>query len=464
VIMLLLALGLALAGEPALAPPALEATPALVLPPASGVSALAMPPVQRRVLPGGAELWFTPRPAAALVALDLRLTLAPALVDPELQAALRLLPSVVDAGGASAPQGLDAALQPLGASVLISSADSGLRLRLVAPPDRLEAALGLVAEALERPALPRRRLRADIAAWRQDEARRRRSSGVALQRAELRAVYPADHPLARQPSAELSIGVPGLRRAHARLLGDGGAVVVVVGAADPEPVAQALAFLGPPPADPGLPPSIAPDQGPAVVLLDDPGARQVRVVVSYPVPPEIGQAEAQLVADLLGGGPTARLEGRLREALGLVYEARAALITQPGHSRLRVSTRLDAGDPGPGLAALHAELAGLDSVGEDELRRARATRLFALARELDGLERHSARLSEQARLGQDPEALQAWLDALAEADRPSVVRAAAAILAPGAATWLVLGDAETLDPVLDELGLAPDREIPLSSR
>jgi zinc protease len=461
--LLLLALGLAAAGEPG--PESVGSTPdpVLALPAAVGVSTLDLPRVQQQRLPGGAELWLVERPGAPLVALDLRLGLPPERVGPDLQAALRLLPAVVDAGGVAAPEGLDAALQPLGASVTLAATDTGLRVALVAPAARFPEALALVAGALEAPTLSRRRLRADVAAWRQAEARKLRSTGVLLHRAECRAVYAEGHLLARWPAPSAPLGRTAVRRTLALLLAEGAATVAVVGPATPEDLASALGFLGGGPADPALAASQAPEQGPAVVLLHDRGARQVRVVVSYPVPEGIGRAEAQLVADLLGGGPTARLEGRLREERGLVYEARASLVAQPGHLRLRVSTRLSASDPGPGLAGLQGELAGLSTIGEGELQRARATRLFAVARELGSLERHAARLSGQARLGEDPAALQAWLDDVAAADRTVVEGAAAAILVPEAASWLILGDAAVLDPLLDDLDLAPTREIPLSA-
>lgn len=464
--LLLLALGLAAAAEPVsgsdLGPAVPE--PELVLPAAQGVSELALPTIREQRLPGGAALWMLDRPDAPLVALELRLSLPPERVDPELHAALRLLPAVVDAGGVSAPDGLDAALQPLGASVLISGTDYGLRLALVAPPEGFPEALALVAEALEAPAMPRRHLRVAVAAWREAEARKQRSFGVLLQRAERRAVYAEGHLLARWPAPDAPLGPAALRRAHGRLLAEAGAVVAVAGPVTSEEIAPALGFLGSGSGTLSLPGSVASEPGPAVVLLHDGGARQVRVVVSYPVPAEVTRAEAQLVADLLGGGPTARLEGQLREAQGLVYEARASLVTQPGHLRLRVTTRLDFADPGPGLTVLQAELAGLTTVGQDELQRARATRLFAVARELGSLEDTVARLSSQARLGEDPAALQAWLDAMALADPAALEGAAAAILAPESATWLLLGDAEVLDPLLDELGLAPTREIWLSDR
>jgi predicted Zn-dependent peptidase len=166
------------------------------------------------------------------------------------------------------------------------------------------------------------------------------------------------------------------------------------------------------------------------------------------------------VADLLGGGATARLDRHLREELGLVYEARARLVREPGHALLRVSTRLDGRDPGPGLAALSTELRGLVAIDLEELQRARATRLFSVARAQDGIEGVSALLGELALLGLDPTARQAELDDLARIAVPELVEAARVLLHPDTATWVVMGDGDVLAPALRELDFAPIQQQP----
>ncbi len=433
-------------------PPPVGPPAALALPPAMGLQRVALPEVTEHSLPGGARLWMEPRPSAPLIALELVLTLPPAQVDHELQQALRLLPVMVDHGARGAPPGgLDAQLEPLGASVVLAKVDTGLRLRLLTPPERLEASLDLIAGALVAPEVARRDLRrAQQSAWRAHRSLLGSATGR-LRRSEIEALYPPEHLLARWRPTQAWPGRSAFLLQHARLLGQGGATLVLLGPVGPvelELVAQRLGSLGPPVADPSLEPARGPSPGPAVIPLAEPGAQQARVVVAFPVPVGVSWAEAQLVADVLGGGATARLDRRLREELGLVYEATARLVREPGHARLRIETRLSGSDPAPGFTALQAELAGMDAIDPAELQRARATRLFAAARELDSLERSAARMGQLALLGLDPAAWQRELDDLASVDHDAVERAAAAMLEPCAATWVILGDPEVMDALL----------------
>lgn len=454
---LLLALVLASAaeqGEPVLAA---ESVPQ-ALPPAVGVERVALPEVQVYTLPGGAVLWQAPLPSASLVALELVLTVPPDLVREGMGQALQLLPAVIDAGAEGAPKGgLDAQLEPLGASVLLGAEDAGLRLRLLAPEERFEQALGIVVQALLAPACERRPLARLVVATNRAQERARYGSTGMVRRMERELLYPPGHLLApRKPDGPMDRG--SLLAQHERLLHRGGAVVVLtgpVGEAEGASVAGALAFLGPPPALPSLPPARRDTEQHAVWLLRNPGARQVVVSVSWPVPASLSWAEAQLVADLLGGGATARLDRRLRDELGLVYEARARLVREPGHAVLRVSTRMSQAEVVRAVAALRAELEGMATVAPDELQRARATRLFSVARELDGAEGSAATLGDLAVLGLDPAGRQQELNTLAGLGLDAATRAAHQLLDPEAATWVLSGSDEVLVELKGRAGLGP---------
>lgn len=449
---LLLVLG-ALAQEPA------EPVPAS-LPLALDGPAMVLPSAVERSLPGGARLWSVERPGE-LLALELLSSLPPEAVDGRTRQGLGLLPALLDEGARGWESGgVDAAFEPLGASLLLAPEPAGLRLRLLAPPEAAEPALALLAELLERPALPRATLRRERAAWRERERGVRSSASRWMHRAERRAVYPEGHPLASWPDPGQRVSRRGVAGTYERLLAEGGAHLVLV-APEPEAMAPLLARafprLGAPPAEAALAPATLPTEGPAVVLLHSPGATQLRVVVSWPVPDDVTRAQARLLAELLGGGSTGRLERRLRDELGLVYEARASLVEEPGHARLRVTTRLDGLAPGLGLEALQGVLNEPLRLEPGELERARDQRLFTAARDWDELVRGSARLREQAALGLGPEA---WAELLAgmEGVVPAEIEAAAAeLLAPERATWVLLGDAELVEPALEASGLGVTR-------
>jgi len=457
VIPLLLALVLAAAAAVAEPPVALE-PPAATLPPAVGVERVLLPELQEHTLPGGALLWEVPQPGGSLVAVELLLTLPSALVTPELGQALKLLPAVIDAGAHGAPRGgLDPQLEPLGASVLLAPLHTGLRLRLLAPPDRLDQALDIVARALAAPACEPRAFQRLEASSRRAQERARYSASGAMARVEFEALYSSTHPIAPPPFVP-RVDAAGLLVVHRLLLEQGGAVVVLVGPVDVQTrgsLERALPFLAAPPAENTLPPARQDPVRAPVRLLKDEGARQVRLTVTWPVPGELSWAEAQLVADVLGGGATARLDRRLREELGLVYEARARLVRRPGHALLRVSTRVDGRRAAEAVEALQAELAAMVSLDAAELQRARATRLFAVARRLDGAEGGAGMLGDLAALGLSPAGQQRELDALATFDLPAVQSAAATLLDPAAATWVILGDPDDLAALQRLSGLRP---------
>ncbi len=458
---LLLALGVR-AEEPA--PTAVSLAP---LPAAVGVEAVRLPVVEVGALPGGASLWAVEQPGAPLVALELRLTLPVEAVSPEERGALALLPAGIDAGARGAPAGgLDAQLEPLGASVLLAAEPAGLRLRLLAPPERFGAALAVVAEALREPALSGRVLRREREALGALLARQRSSNSGMMRVTELAFHYPPEHPLAPLALAPPSPSRGELRAVHQRLLDEGGAQLVLAGPpleGGPRAAVEAeLGALGAPPA-PAQARVPRPQSRPCQPsFIASGGAAQLRVSVSWLVPEGVGWAEAQAVADLLGGGATARLDRRLREELGLVYEARARLIREAGHARLRVSMRVSNEQAVQALAALQEELRAMGLVDDTDLRRARATRLFSVARDLDGAEPSAAALRSWSELGLEPSLVQEELDALGALQLGEATAAAELLLDPTRAHWVLLGDGELLAEIACLTGLMPgcDRSEP----
>ncbi len=435
------------------------------LPPAVGLERLQLPAVAVRSLAGGAALWEPQQPAGSLAALELLLTLPADAVDLATRDALALLPALIDAGPRGAPPGgLDPWLEPLGASVLLSAEPTGLRLRLLAPPAALGPALAVLEEALREPALSARACRRERGTMERQLARQRASATGVLQITERSILYSPEHLLAPLALRASPPRCDQLRRAHRLLLDQGGATLVWTGVAPGSPATAALeerlGWLGAPPAPERawLPRPEAGSCRPSFIA--DEGASQLRLSVSWLVPESISWAEAQLVADVLGGGATARLDRRLREELGLVYEARARLIREPGHLRLRVSMRVSNEQAVEALAALQEELRALGAIDATELQRARATRGFALARQLDGAEPSAGLFREWARLGSNPEQAQEELDAMAGLDAEELAAAAGRLLSPARAHWVILGDGPLLATLACGAGLMPgcDRE------
>jgi zinc protease len=430
VIAALLALGTALAGD---------------LPPAVPLAAVPLPPLEERTLPGGAHLWAVDRPGP-LTDLEILWTLDSATLDARTVLAQRLLAALVEGE-------LDeAALDELGAVVEVGRTAAGLRLRLQVPADGLAGSLSLLAPVLAHPDLPRPAVRRVRRAWREQERRAAQSVARVAERADLRACLPPGHLSARLPALADGRGLTprDLVAAQRALLEEGGATVILVGG-DPAALGGPLAFLGAPAPPAPQPPALP---GPRVVLVHLPEAPQARVMLSFPLPGDMVPAQTDLLAAALGGGAAGLLDRRLREEEGLVYGVAVELQRWPGGGRLRIDTRTAAANLPRAAAALLASL-GAVSAEDGAETRARATALFAAARTLDSPPALGGAFAARAALGADAAAWRRELDELTALPAGSLAAAASAVLRPEAATWVVLGDRDTLEPLLEEAGLPP---------
>ncbi len=440
-------------GEDANAAP----VPELAIPAAEPLECVELASPRVLPMPGGAELWLLERDGLPLVELQILLAGDTGSLDGREVLEERLLVTLLD-------RGLEARLQPLGARLVVGRTTFGPSLVLRAPSDGFERAFAVVAERLERPEVARRDVRTTLARWREDEARSHLSAGRVTQRAELHALFGWEHPLTAFPALDDARGLgPCIVRERAKDLRQGDGLVLLAGDVDAalaEHVSERLAWLGPAEI-PALSAPEPPEDGPRVVLVDHGGTGWVRVAVDFVVRPDSSAAHVELLAELLGGGATARLDRRLRDELGLVYGARARVHAWSGATVLRVETRMAVEDAEQGLGALAdmlADLAGSGSpepVTEPELRRARATALFAEALSLDSLQGAADLLRQQALLGQEVSDRQCVLDAMAKASVGDIEAVASIVLAPERATWVLVGPAEALLPSLENVGLPP---------
>ncbi len=408
-------------------------------------------------LPGGGQLWVLERTGSPLVELQIAFLGDPDALDGRAVLEERLLATLLD-------QALVPTLEPLGARLDSARTAYGPSVTLQAPTETFEEALGIVVDFLQRPRLAPSALRGTLRRWRKDEQRSWLSAGRVAQRGELRALLGERHPLTAFPDVH---DARRLRRRHLVARNDavvgGGGLAILAGELDPAAVERLtgrLGWLGAATVSALGAPSV-PEDGPRVVLVDHPGTAWVRVAVDFVVPDRVPSGHAELLAELLGGGATARLDRRLRDELGLVYGARASLHRWVGFSVLRVETRMETGHAERGigeLADLLENLAGYSSpapILEPELVRARATELFEEARRLDSLHGAACLLRQQALLGQGVEDRQRLLDAMARATIPDLEAAARLVLAPERASWVLVGPADELEPQLENVGLFP---------
>jgi zinc protease len=221
----------------------------------------------------------------------------------------------------------------LGAGV----SDGGLLVDLDVPQAHLPTAAALLTEALARPVFPegevRRILRNRLAEIEQERA----SAGQRAARELSRTLWhPEDR--AAVPAAGSTETVAALTRddvvdLHRRRVGPRGATVVLAGdlagTGSLETLAGTLGSWANPDHEPS-PAPVAPrpaEDRARVVVVDRPGAVQTEIAIGCPGPDRStphGWAPHPVLAFVLGGSPTARVDAVLREEKGYTYGIRTS--------------------------------------------------------------------------------------------------------------------------------------------
>ncbi len=198
--------------------------------------------------------------------------------------------------------------------------------------------------------------------------------------------------------------------------------------------------------------------GGRLILLDRPGLSQSQLYVGG-LGPSAGHpdlAAAQVLAHILGGGLGSRLNRRLRMERQLTYGAGSAVLVLPDTGAVFAWAAVD----GDATVECVREILGIF----EQVRVSDPPDQAEVARAVMGLEGRLLRgfmsnpeaadvLLELLEWGQDPTDPAAWVELLRAVGPADVVRVAESALRLDALTFVVLGDAASLEPELIGLGL-----------
>ena len=426
----------------------------------------AMPPVATSPAGPGLTVHSIDLPGRDLVAVALRLD-APVTTEPlDIAGVGTIAMRSLDEGTANHDgDTFAAALDRIGADWSPSVGFAGAMLVLTAPRANLDAGLALMAEAVFTATFPERDV-ARLIGQRRDRIARTMASPAGRADVVLRTVAVDPGHRASLPSGGSDASMAALDRddvvAHHRdRLLTGPADLVVVGDVAGEDLdAMAARHLGPlvdarRPREAADPLRMQP--GPQVVLVDHPGAVQTELRVVRPGPdvhaPD--RAPARLLAHVLGGPLTSRLDAVLREDRGFTYGVRSALrsfrrggMFVVASGSFETDTTAEALDLVRSLTAILAE----DGPTEDEVVRARdyLTGVIPLS-----LETPKALAGVVAgNIGDDlpTDHTTRHLAQLRAADREDVVRAAASHLDVDDLVVVAVGDLERIGDDVRGLG------------
>lgn len=437
--------------------------------PASGpIRDFDFPAVERRILSNGLDLRVAHVNRLPVVSLALFLRAGEGALTRE-NAGLAVLTAEALEGGTKHRSGgaLAEALEGIGARVSATGGWEGTTVGLSCLADRLPEALELFAEAVLEPDFPeeefKRAREQQLAAIRQREM----DPASLASCSALACYYAADVPYAR-PIDGTTASVSGLSRADLCGYADAnyrpsGGGLIVVGDVDTDEVEQMVAAL------------LGSWTGAAATTADftvEPVTRERRVHVVHregSVQSEIrvghiGAARStpdyyalSIANVVLGGMFTSRLNLNLREKHGFTYGVRSRFAFRSRAGPFQVSTAVGNDVTAPAVREIIAELVDLAELGptEGEVTAARdyAAGIFGLQLETAG--QIATRLSQLVVYGLPDTYFDEYRDSIRGVEVADVAEAAAQHLRPLEAQVVLVGDADVVGPLLDELGLAP---------
>ena len=344
--------------------------------------------------------------------------------------------------------------ESLGASLSSGGGLDSSSVTLTVMPDKLKAAMGIMADVVRNPA---------FAAEELDRQREQALDGlrVAYQQpgqlagfAAAPVVYggtPFGHVAQGTPASIEKLKAADLAALHAKGFRPDNAILVLTGdisAEDGFAVAeQAFGRWVRPTSVLPTAPLIRPQNRARAVAIDIPGTGQASVNVLVPA---IARMDPEyypgaVAATVLGGGYSARLNQEIRIKRGLSYEASARLSTSVTTGSFRVSAQTKNESAGQVLDLIYAELARLatDPVAIEELKARKSTLVGEYGRALATSSGLADILGNYALYGVPLDELSLYT-AKVEAVSPTQVQGfARRILDPARASVIVVGDTRT---------------------
>jgi predicted Zn-dependent peptidase len=429
------------------------------------------PPFSHRTLDNGLTVWVVPLPGRAMVSVSLIVD-GGAATETEEQGGIAALTAQSLVTGTQRLDANDFAIasEQLGIEIGADSAWDSARAAFSALAPRLEDGLGLLGEMVRQPRFDEEeftRLREERLA---DIMQARAEPGRLADEQYLAQLFGPDSPYGRlsagTPETVEPLTVSDARAHHTRTWGPAGGHLVFAGPIDPERAFQlAASEFGSWSGGGAGHRSIAVEREPRrrVVLYDRPGSVQSEIRVG-----EIGIARtdpnyfpAVVMAGVLGGTFSSRLNQKLREELGYTYGARAGFDPRrsrgPMASRAAVQTEVTA----PSVVELLAVLESMRSAppADAELADVRDYMVGVFPLRFETTHGVAGAIEPIAVYDLATDWWATYRDHIENVSPEQVHDSARELIHPDTALILLVGDAATVEPALVEAGLGPVETI-----
>lgn len=430
-----------------------------------------LPPVEVRApevhelpLPHGARLVVVPHREVPFVSVRVVVPGGSAVDPVGREGTATFVARLLDRGTRERPfHEIAAALDRRGITLAASAAEEWSMVSIDALTPALDAGLEILAEVLTEPSFPEEQLELTRTQARTGLQLQASRGGPVADLTFLRRVYGA-HPYGRLPTPASvgAIGRDDLVAFHDRWYRPDGALVVVAGDVDPDDIRRrledALAGWRPSsaPAPPADPPR-APDRDrPEIVLVHRPGAVQAEIRIGHLLMGgDVEGWEALVVANqVLGGGPSGRLQQVLRSALGYTYDARSAVTRLPRLGLFRIATATRHEVAAATIEEVYRQVERLRgrALAEAELDARLAYLTGSYPRTIETPQQVADALLEQRLIVGSDDVLDPGLARYRALDTAAVRRAAELHIRPEQFLVVVSGDATVLQPQLRIFG------------
>jgi zinc protease len=404
-------------------------------------AAPAAPSVQRYTLPNGLRVLLREDHSTSLCAVYLAVRVGSASEESGQGGVAGLIARLLSAGTRRVPDGMaERLIAEAGGTRAASVSEDRTGWSATLPSASLDLALWIEGDRLSSTL-------DDVDQERLDRARGTASDQV--ESALREALYPEGHPYRRTvggaPEEVRAVSPAEARAFFRRFYVPGNTTLALAGDLPPDVRDRVDRYLG------GLArgPVVLPPAAPPVRLTDE---RRVevhdrvtspRVWLVWPSPAAQapGDAELHLLADVLAGGPSSRLYGRLVRERPVAWKFEAAQVSARLGSTFRVGATVRPGqNPRDLVQRIDGEIARLRASPpeEPELRRARVRALSRVYRAMDRLGGVAELMNRCADSTGPPDPLEQEIDRPRQASPGDLRRVASEVLGPGRIVLLVL--------------------------
>jgi zinc protease len=430
------------------------------------------PDVERAELPSGVPLLFAFTPGLPVVSVSVLLE-AGAVHEPADRAGLATLTSSLLESGAAGRGATEIAeeIETLGIQLSVGASWEIAHLDVTGIRSRIPAALDVVRDLIREPSFPGgevERLRSEQLAG--ILQRRAEPRGLANEMAS-RFIFSPETPFSR-PIAGTTKTVQALTREevaafHARRFSPRGATVLVAGEISLDEAVELASsrfgdWAGPLPeaARAAIEPRAEQRQ---VIVVDRPGAVQSEIRVGHVgIPRSTPDFFPVIVMNaILGGAFSSRLNLNLRERHGFTYGVSSGFVMRREAGAFLVSTAVQSEVTGDAVREIFRELDGVreDAVTERELEDARNYLAGTFPLALQTTSGVASRLAEIAAYRLPLDYFDDYRERILQVDAAAVLKAARERVQPASAAIVVVGDAASIRPSLEQLDLAEVRVV-----